>query len=227
MTLRGNAIPDISVLLPEATGLSPAGLDAYAAALSRVPDVSSVTSPGGTFVHGRLAGPPAAPSGIKDRSAFVTVGSTAPLYPAASAVQLDRLHAVPTPAGRPVQLAGVAQSNRDSVHAIATRLPVVLTFIVLITVVLVFLLNSGEVIVDELAVVRCSPVGRQAVCPPAVRGQVHRAGRRRDRRRRAAAVPVGGARSAGAAAGPSRRAQPDSESGPGTGDSAGDFLTNR
>lgn len=142
----GSGIPDISVVLPEATGVSPADLDAYAAALSRVPDVSSVTSPGGTFVHGILAGSPAAPSGIKDRSAFVTVGSTAPLYSAASAVQLDRLHAVPTPAGRLVQLGGVAQSNRDSVHAIATRLPMVLTFIVLITVVLVFLLTGSAVL---------------------------------------------------------------------------------
>jgi putative drug exporter of the RND superfamily len=41
--------------------------------------VSSVSSPGGTFVGGRLAGPPSAPSEIEDGSAFVTVGSTAPL----------------------------------------------------------------------------------------------------------------------------------------------------
>ena len=66
----GNGAPVVSVVLPDAPGLSRAGLDAYAAALSRVPDVSSVSSPGGTFVDGRRAGPPAAPSGISDGSAF-------------------------------------------------------------------------------------------------------------------------------------------------------------
>jgi RND superfamily putative drug exporter len=142
----GSGIPDVTVVLPNATGLSPADLDGYAATLSRVPDVSSVAAPGGTFVNGRLAGPPSAPSGIKDRSAFVTVGSTAPLYSAASAVQLGRLRAVPTPAGRPAQLAGVAQSNRDTVHAIASRLHLVLTIIAVITVVLVFLLTGSAVL---------------------------------------------------------------------------------
>jgi uncharacterized membrane protein YdfJ with MMPL/SSD domain len=111
-----------------------------------VPNVSSVSSPGGTFVGGRLAGPPSAPSEIEDGSAFVTVGSTAPLYSAASDVQLDRLHAVPTPAGRPIQLAGVAQSNRDTVHAIGSRRPLVLTIIAVITLVLVFLLTGSAVL---------------------------------------------------------------------------------
>jgi uncharacterized membrane protein YdfJ with MMPL/SSD domain len=142
----GSGIPDVTVVLPNATGLSPAGLDGYAAGLSRVPDVSSVSAPGGTFVNGRLVGPPSAPSGINDRSAFVTVGSTAPLYSAASAVQLDRLHAVATPAGRPVQLAGVAQGNRDTVQAIASRLHLVLTIIAVITVVLVFPLTGSAVL---------------------------------------------------------------------------------
>jgi RND superfamily putative drug exporter len=142
----GSGIPDVTVVLSNASDLSPAGLDGYAVALSRVPDVSSVSAPDGTFVNGTLAGPPSAPSGTKDRSAFVTVHSTAPLYSAASAAQLDRLHAVPTPAGRPMQLAGVAQSNRDTVHAIASCLHLVLTIIAVITVVLVFLLTGSAVL---------------------------------------------------------------------------------
>jgi uncharacterized membrane protein YdfJ with MMPL/SSD domain len=81
-----------------------------------------------------------------DRSAFVTAGTTAPLYSAASNVQLDRLHAVPTPAGRPVLLAGVAQGIRDSVHAIASRLPLVLMIIAVITLVLVFLLTGSALL---------------------------------------------------------------------------------
>ena len=139
-------IPDITVVLPDATGLHPIDLNAYAAALSRVPDVSAVSAPGGMFVKGRKTGPPSAPNGILDGSAFLTVSSTAPLYSAASSVQLDRLHAVATPKGRAVQLTGVAQSNRDSVHAIAARLPLVLGIIAVITMVLVFLLTGSAVL---------------------------------------------------------------------------------
>jgi RND superfamily putative drug exporter len=139
-------VPDVTVVIPNASGLSPADLDAYASALSRVPDVPWVSSPGGTFVDAQRSGPPSAPTAIKDGSAVVTVGSTAPLYSAASAVQLDRLHAVPAPAGRPVWLAGAAQSNRDSVDAIASRVPLVLTIIAAITLVLLFLLTGSAVL---------------------------------------------------------------------------------
>jgi uncharacterized membrane protein YdfJ with MMPL/SSD domain len=143
----GNETPDISVVLADATDLSLVDLDAYAAALSRVPAVSSVSSPRGTFVDGRLQpGPPTSPSGLRDRSAFLTVTTTAPLYSAASAAQLDRLHAVPTPAGRQVQLTGAAQSNRDGVHAISSRLPWVLAIIAVVTLVLVFVLTGSAVL---------------------------------------------------------------------------------
>ena len=142
----GTAIPAVTVVLPDATGLRPTELGAYAAALSRVPDVSSVSSPGGTFVSGKPVGPPSAPSGLDDGSAFMTVATSAPLYSAASTIQLERLHAVPTPADRPVQLTGVAQSNRDSVAAIASRLPLVLATIAVITMVLVFLLTGSALL---------------------------------------------------------------------------------
>ncbi|WP_123027185.1 MMPL family transporter [Mycolicibacterium stellerae] len=142
----GGGAPAVTVVLPDAPGLSRSGLDAYAAALSLVSDVSSVSSPGGTYVEGRRAGPLSAPSGIKDDSAFVTVASTAPLYSAASSDQLDQLRAVPTPSGRTVQLTGAAQSNLDSMHAIASRLPIVLVLIALITLVLVFLLTNSAIL---------------------------------------------------------------------------------
>jgi uncharacterized membrane protein YdfJ with MMPL/SSD domain len=143
----GDAVPDVTAVLPNATDLTLADLDAYAAALSRVPDVSSASSPRGTFVGGRLQpGPPSSPAGLRDGSAFLTVTTTAPLYSAASTTQLDRLHAVATPAGRPVQLAGAAQGNRDSVHAISSRLPWVLTIIVAVTMVLMFALTGSAVL---------------------------------------------------------------------------------
>jgi RND superfamily putative drug exporter len=117
-----------------------------------VPDVSSVSSPGGTFAGGRPIGPPSAATGIKDGSAFLTVGSTAPLFTDASETQLDRLRAVNTPGARPVQLTGVAQINRDSSDSITSRLPLVLGVIAAITFVLLFLL-SGSMILPLKALV--------------------------------------------------------------------------
>ena len=142
----GYGVPGVTVVLPDATNLKPVELDRYADALSRVPDVSSVSAPGGTFVDGRRAGPPSAPTGLTDGSVFLTVDTKAPLYSAASTAQLDRLHAVPTPAGRAVLLAGVAQANRDSMQAIASHLPQVLSIIAIITLALVFLLTGSAVL---------------------------------------------------------------------------------
>ncbi|ORV06421.1 MMPL family transporter [Mycobacterium celatum] len=136
----------VPVVVPDARGLYPAELDRYAADLSRVPDVSAVTTPTATFISGKRAGPPAAPAGVANGSAFLTVNSTAPLFSQASAVQLDRLHQVPGPAGRSVDMAGLAQINRDSVDAIMTRLPLVLGLIAAITFVLLFLLTGSVVL---------------------------------------------------------------------------------
>jgi putative drug exporter of the RND superfamily len=141
-----NPLTNISVVMPDADGVSAEDFNRYAAALSKVSDVSSVSAPGGTFVDGRLAGPPTAPTGVKDGSAFLTVTSTAALFSEASASQLDELHAVATPADKTVQLGGVAQGNHDSVYAITSRLPMVLGIIAGITLVLLFLLTGSAVL---------------------------------------------------------------------------------
>lgn len=148
--LRENFAVDSSnnvvVVLPDADGVTPDELDGYAAELSRVEDVSSVSAPGGTFVDGGMAGPPSAATGLADGSAFLTIGSTAPLFTDASETQLDRLHAVAPPGGRDVQLTGLAQINRDSADAITSRLPTVLAVIAAITFVLLFLLTGSVVL---------------------------------------------------------------------------------
>ena len=154
--LRDNFAVDsarnVTVVIPDAKGVTPADLDRYASALSNVPDVSSVSAPGGTFAAGRVIGPPSAATGFKEGSAFLTVGSTAPLFSDASEAQLDQLHAVTPPAGQHVELTGVAQVNRDSSEAITSRLPMVLGIIAAITFVLLFLL-SGSVILPLKALV--------------------------------------------------------------------------
>ncbi len=91
-------------------------------------------------------GPPSAATGGLAGSAFLTVDSTAPLFSDRSEAQLDRLHAVPGPAGRHVEMTGTAQINRDSVDAITARLPLVLGLIAVITFVLLFLLTGSLVL---------------------------------------------------------------------------------
>ena len=135
----------MTVVIPDLTGATPDELDRYAAQLSQVRDVSSVSAPGGTFVRGSLVGPASA-AAIRDGSAFFTVGSTAPLFSQASEIQLDRLHAVAGPGGQHVQMTGLAQINRDSCDAITSRLPTVLAVIAAITFVLLFLLTGSVVL---------------------------------------------------------------------------------
>src|SRR5262249_40698216 len=134
------------VVIPDTAEVTPSELSLYAAELSRVPDVSSVSSPAGTYASGALVGPPSAPAGWKAGSAFLTVNSVAPLYSRASETQLDRLHAVAAPGGAGVQMTGCAQVNRDGAKAIVARLPLVLAVMAAITFVLLFVLTGSVVL---------------------------------------------------------------------------------
>ncbi len=136
----------VPVVIPDSDGLSAGEIARYAADLSRVPDVSAVSAPAGAFVNGDLVGPPAAAAGQASGSTLLTVDSTASLFSDRSEHQLDMLHAVAAPAGRTVEFAGTAQVNRDSVHAITSRLPLVLGLIAVIMLVLLFLLTGSVVL---------------------------------------------------------------------------------
>ncbi len=143
---RDDSATAVPVVVPDIRGVNHAELDRYAAELSRVANVSVVSDPTGTFAAGKRVGPPSAPAGMAGGSAFLTVASTAPLFSQASDNQLDGLHQVAGPGGRPVEMAGLAQINRDSVHAITTRLPLVLGLIAVITFALLFLLTGSVVL---------------------------------------------------------------------------------
>lgn len=143
---------DVVVVIPDATGLAPGEIERYAVQLSRVADVVSVSTPGGTFQNGAPVGPPSAPTGAKDGSVFLTVRSTAPLFSAASEGQLARLQAIAGPGGRDVQFTGRAAINRDSAGAVTSRLPLVLSIIAVITFALLFLL-TGSVVMPLKALV--------------------------------------------------------------------------
>jgi RND superfamily putative drug exporter len=140
-----NSETAVTIVIPDTAGLAPSEFDRYAADLSRVPDVSAVSVPTGSFVAGNRLGPPSAPTGEAQGSAFITVDSTAPLFSDRSEAQLDSLHGVPGPDGRNVDITGIAQINRDSVNAITSRLPLVLGLIAVIMFVLLFLLTGSLV----------------------------------------------------------------------------------
>jgi RND superfamily putative drug exporter len=137
---------EVPIVIVDSTGLDRAAVDRYAADLSRVPDVNSVSAPSGTFVAGALSGPPLAATGEAAGSTLLTVGSSVPLFSEASETQLSRMHAVPAPGGRTAEFGGLAQTNRDSVDAITSRLPLVLGLIAAIMLVLLFLLTGSVVI---------------------------------------------------------------------------------
>jgi RND superfamily putative drug exporter len=143
---------DVTVVIPDATGLTPGDIERYAVQLSQVADVVSVSTPGGTFQNGAPVGPPSAPTGAKDGSVFLTVRSTAALFSTASERQLDRLAAIAGPGGRDVQFTGRAVINRDSAAAVTSRLPLVLSIIAVITFALLFSL-TGSVVMPLKALV--------------------------------------------------------------------------
>src|SRR5271166_2255265 len=141
-----NSQTTVTIVIPETAGLTKPELDQYAAQLSRVTDVSAVSSPTGTFVAGQPKGPPSAPTALADSSAYLSVDSTAPLYTPASETQLARLHAITLPGHQAVQMTGIAQMNRDCVNGITSRLPLVFGFIAVVTLVLLFLLTGSVVL---------------------------------------------------------------------------------
>ncbi|MBX9639192.1 MAG: MMPL family transporter [Mycobacteriaceae bacterium] len=146
-----NSSTRVKVVIPDTTGLSHLDLDRYAADLSRVPDISSVSAPTGTFIVGDAKGPPSAPTGLADGAAFLTLESTAPLYTDASETQLARVRQVAAPSNKQAWITGLAQTNRDCVQGITSRLPLVFGFIAVVMLVLLFLL-SGSVVLPIKAV---------------------------------------------------------------------------
>ena len=147
-----NSETAVTIVIPDTDDLARGEIEQYATDLSRVPDVSAVSTPTATYVAGAAVGRQSAPAGQTQGSAFLTVDSTAPLFSDRSETQLDRLHAVPTPGGKEVDFTGTAQINRDSVDAIASRLPLVLGLIAGIMFILLFLL-TGSVVMPLKALV--------------------------------------------------------------------------
>lgn len=147
-----NPATSVSIVIPDANGLEPGDIAQYAADLSRVPGITAVSAPMGTFVSGVQTGPPSAATGAAQGSMFLTAASSAPLFSPSSETQLDQIHALAGPGGRSVDITGTAQTNRDTVNAIMSRLPMVLGLIAVISLLLLFML-TGSVLLPLKALV--------------------------------------------------------------------------
>ncbi|GEE04191.1 hypothetical protein nbrc107696_46370 [Gordonia spumicola] len=115
----------------------------YAADLSKVDDVTAVTSPVGTFVHGRQV----APSDPRDSRNGVALLKRL-VEPGTDGRRGDRisvvaLRAVRKPDGATVSFTGFAAMNHDVVDAMFRYLPWVLIIIAVATYVLLFLFTGS------------------------------------------------------------------------------------
>lgn len=144
---------NLSLIVPYATAPVQHELDGYAAELSRVQNVATVSAPTGTYVGGRRVGETAMPTGIKDGATLLTVQTTARPHTFAAEQQLDALHTVRVPAGagRPI-IGGEAQLDHDAVNGILSRLPWVVGIIASVTFMLLFVL-TGSIVLPVKALV--------------------------------------------------------------------------
>lgn len=124
----------------------PGEVDDYAAALSQVPSVVVAVGPNATFAGGRAVGPSGGEATANADHSFLTVTSTTEPFSSESDELLDRLHAIPPPTDTTALFTGAAQSNRDGVQAISSRLPVLLGLIAVVMYMLLFMLTGSVVI---------------------------------------------------------------------------------
>jgi putative drug exporter of the RND superfamily len=144
-----NITGSVRVVLPAGAGTSSA-VEHYAAGLSRVADVAAVTAPRGTYAGGRRIGTETYGAAADGDAAYLSVFSTLDPVSASGQGQLAALKQVPAPAA--VLFGGIAQQNLDSVNGIASKLPVVISLIVVTTLLLLFLL-TGSVLLPIKALV--------------------------------------------------------------------------
>ncbi|NMO02314.1 MMPL family transporter [Gordonia sp. TBRC 11910] len=124
-------------------GASAADLSTYAADLSKVDGVASVSIPDGRFMNGRRIAP-GEPDDARGEYSIVTVSTKYGPTSEAGTTQLKHLHDVHSPGE--AMFTGLAQTNVDSVGAIYRTLPWVLLWIGVATFILLFLFTGSVVL---------------------------------------------------------------------------------
>ncbi|MCW2749936.1 MAG: rane protein [Aeromicrobium sp.] len=139
----GNAAMATSIVIPGARSLTDDDVNGYAATLSNVPGVVAVAAPGGSYVKGRVVGPPMSATGAKDGSLWLSVTSKGSSLTPQYRAEIDHLRAIAVPGGAEALFTGADQLNQDSVDEIVRRLPVVLLLVATTTFLLLFLLTGS------------------------------------------------------------------------------------
>ncbi|AVH25152.1 hypothetical protein C5E43_15160 [Nocardia cyriacigeorgica] len=138
-----NLAGTVYIVMPEGVGDS-GKLGEYAAALSRVPDVTTIAAPDGTYLDGARITAATYDSAQLGDAAYLTVGTTLDPYSDAGRQQLTALGEVPAPA--PALFGGLAQRNIDNVAGITDHTPHVLAVIAVMTFVLIFLMTGSVIL---------------------------------------------------------------------------------
>lgn len=132
----------ITIVVPDGP-TDPNAYAAYATELSRVPNVTAVLAPDGIHVGGlRIA--PAPPDMLSGTVARITVASGVTPFSDEGDRLVDAVRAVPPPAD--VLYTGAAELNAESMHTIATRLPIALAWIALTTFLVLFVFTGSVVL---------------------------------------------------------------------------------
>ncbi|MDT4979385.1 MAG: putative drug exporter of the superfamily [Pseudonocardiales bacterium] len=120
------------------------GIADYATALSRVPNVTSVSSAAGTFAAGREVAPASGPAMIAGNTTYLSVATNTDPQGDSGKKALAAVKDVQPPWA--VQFTGQTAINNDSLHALAAAMPYAIGLIALATFVVLFLFTGSIVL---------------------------------------------------------------------------------
>jgi putative drug exporter of the RND superfamily len=135
-----NATGTVSVVAPD-TSSAPGAIGTYAARLSTVDGVTSVSSSAGTYAHGSQVAPPAGPTMTSGNSTYLNVSTSLDPYSKQGESLVSELKAAPAPWH--VMLTGLAAENVDSLNSLGAKLPYALGGIALATFAILFLFTGS------------------------------------------------------------------------------------
>ncbi|MDT4985232.1 MAG: putative drug exporter of the superfamily, partial [Pseudonocardiales bacterium] len=138
-----NASSTITVVAGDISA-DPGGIADYATELSRVPNVTSVSSAAGTFAAGREVAPASGPSMIASDTTYLSVATNTDPQGDSGKKALAAVKDVQSPWA--VQFTGQTAINNDSLHALAAAMPYAIGLIALATFVVLFLFTGSIVL---------------------------------------------------------------------------------
>ncbi|MEP7021269.1 MAG: MMPL family transporter [Pseudonocardiales bacterium] len=138
-----NAASTITVVARDISG-APGEVAAYAAALSKVPNVTSVGSSAGTFAAGREVAPASGAPMISGKTTYFSVATNTDAQGESGKQALAAVQDIRAPWG--IQFTGQTAINNDSLQALAAAMPYAIGLIALATFIVLFLFTGSIVL---------------------------------------------------------------------------------